>query len=106
MTVQPLLVKESRQHAQLQMDLSLRAHEVIRNLGKDMSWFQFAKKTKLGYRFLTNRERQWLLLEQVAQEVAQDYPSYRLGQVVDILADLVNHRLIDYMARKGVEPHP
>lgn len=106
MIAQPLLIKESKQRLHLLRDLGRKAHDETRKVGKEVSWLQFARKTKRGYRFLVNRERQWQMLERIAQEVAKDYPDYRLGQVVDILADLVNHRLVDYMARKEVMPHP
>jgi hypothetical protein len=66
--------------------------KTVKRIGKDFSWLKFARKTGNSYRFLSNRERQWEVLQEIAKIAVRKYPKYREGEVVDILSDLVNER--------------
>ncbi|OGK20998.1 hypothetical protein A2866_02680 [Candidatus Roizmanbacteria bacterium RIFCSPHIGHO2_01_FULL_39_8] len=70
----------------LKLEVGLKA----KHMGKPIAWFQFAKKTKYGYRFLTNKEAQWKILQEIAERIAQKYPQYTTGQIVDLLSEIVN----------------
>ncbi len=60
-------------------------------LGRPISWFRFAKKTKTGaWRFLANKEAQWNALEKIAKKLSTKFPGYTMGEIVDILAGLIN----------------
>lgn len=61
-----------------------------RQIGKPFSWFQFAKKTKYGYRFLANKGVQWNLLQDIVGRIGKKYPQYTTGEIVDLLGDIVN----------------
>ena len=61
-----------------------------KRMGKAISWFRFATKTKYGYSFLKDKADQWEKLEQIAEKVAKKYPQCREGQIVDMLSQLVN----------------
>lgn len=62
-----------------------------KSLGKDISWFKFAKKTKNGgWRFLNNKENQWDILEEIAKEIKKTNKKYTTGQITDMIAEIVN----------------
>lgn len=72
-------------------DLRARAKKAAQARGKDLAWLQYAKRTKTGaYRFLSHKQIQWRVLEEVAASAAKDYPEYSTGQLVDWLAEIVN----------------
>ena len=75
----------------IENELLAKLKEEAKRIGKKISWFKFAVKTKHGYRFLPNKELQWKKLEKIAEEFGQKYPQYKSGQIVDILSQLVNH---------------
>lgn len=70
--------------------LLAKLKEEAKRLGKKISWFRFATKTKFGYRFLPNKEIQWKKLEGLAREIRQKFPQYTSGQIADMLSQLVN----------------
>lgn len=74
----------------MRADLAKEAAQAVKAKGKNLRWLQFAKKTKHGYRLLNNKTAQWQVLEQIAEKVSKRYPDYTHGQVVDMLAELVN----------------
>lgn len=62
-------------------------------LHKPLSWFQYATRhTKDSeYRFLANKEMQIELLEQLAQKLKGKLPDLTTGQIVDMIAEIVNN---------------
>lgn len=74
--------------------LKKEIREASKKHGRSLSWFRFAKKTQYGYRFLANKEAQWKILQEIAERIAQKYPQYTTGQIVDLLSDLVNTRVV------------
>ena len=59
-------------------------------MGKDISWFRFAKKTNNGHRFLTKKEPQLRKLEEITQKIVKEHSEYTTGEVADIFSQLVN----------------
>lgn len=90
MNKQIFIIKEKVNYLTLLGYLQQIATSKSKSLKRNVSWLQFAKKTKYCYRFLKNKERQWQILNELAQKAAQIYPDYTKGQIVDILANLVN----------------
>ena len=76
----------------LKKELKQAIQDKLAALGKDAAWLQFAKKNKYGYRLLVHKERQWKILEEIAKKVHQHFPELTEGRIVDVLAELVNHR--------------
>lgn len=63
----------------------------LEKTGKSVKWYKFALEGQNGgWRFLPNKDAQWLALEKVAKKVAKKLPQYTEGQIVDKLASLVN----------------
>ena len=61
-------------------------------IGKNISWFQFAKKRKeRGLTFLKNRDPQFNILMDIIEKFIKKYPKFNRGQIADLLSDLVNN---------------
>lgn len=58
---------------------------------KPLSWFTFALKMwGGGYRFLPDKEEQLRAIEMLAHKLRKKLPELTTGQIVDILAEIVN----------------
>lgn len=63
-----------------------------KKMGKNFSWFRFAKKTKTGcWRFLANKDDQWEKLQEIANKLSLKYEDLKKGEIVDIISELVNN---------------
>lgn len=63
--------------------------------GKEISWFTYAKKTKMGaWRFLAYKDKQIRILEEVSQLYSQKYPEYSKGQIADAISNIVNTKAL------------
>lgn len=63
-----------------------------KKMGKNFSWFRFAKKTKNGsWKFLANKDFQWKKLQEIANKLSLKYKNLRKGEIVDIISELVNN---------------
>ena len=79
-------MKNTKIYCELVEELKSEAKKV----GQNISWFRFAKKTKCGWWFLTNKEEQWKKIEHIAKKISKKYPLFTVGQIVDWSCDLVN----------------
>jgi len=62
-----------------------------KELGRDVSWFKFAKRTKAGtWRFLSHKEGQWKALGEISEKLARTNKKYTTGQIADMIAEIVN----------------
>jgi len=59
---------------------------------KDLFWLQYTKPVKHGYRFLSNKKVQWKTLEKISQKVSQQHQGYAVGEVIDVLSEVVNNK--------------
>ncbi|OGK15275.1 hypothetical protein A2774_02520 [Candidatus Roizmanbacteria bacterium RIFCSPHIGHO2_01_FULL_39_12c] len=65
--------------------------EEAKKKGKNLSWFKYAVKNKPGgWKFLSGKEEQWNLLEEISERVNQKHKEYKSGQIVDMISQLVN----------------
>lgn len=83
-------MKTNRSRQRLLKNIRKELKNSAERLGKSISWFQFAKKTKYGYRFLKNKEKQWEVLKELAVHLAKKHRSYTIGEIVDIVSEMVN----------------
>lgn len=77
-------------YSKIEKELFGELKKEAKKMGKNISWFRFAKKTKHGYRFLTNKESQWEKLEEIAKRLLKKYPEMTEGEIIDLLSYIVN----------------
>lgn len=75
----------------IRKELLIEVKSEANKIGKDISWFQFAKKRKEGgLIFLKNRDVQFNILTDIIEKFSKKYPDYNRGKFADIISDLVN----------------
>lgn len=95
-----VIVKVKKEEERLMTDIYKKAKKTTEGMKKELKWFKFAKKSKCGYKFLGNKEAQWEKLKLIAQDISRSYKSYTMGQIVDIISELVNTTVSEYINLK------
>ena len=86
-----IYTQPNQEITKLQKDLNRELTRTAKSIGRDPSWFRYARRIGIGYRFIENREKQRLVLKKVLDRVSINYPEYTTGQLADILSELVNY---------------
>jgi len=102
MIYQTYEVKQDREEIVLLKEIAYFLKKKAAILKKTIRWFRFAKKTKNGFVFLRNKDKQWKLLEEIVEIIAKKHKKYTTGQIVDKACDLVNTTVADYIHLSGL----
>lgn len=95
MNKQNFEIKQSIKESKLIKDIVLELNKSIKSSKKDIGWFQYARYSQYGYKFLKNKEDQYEILEAIANKLAKKHKNFTTGQIVDMISELVNTRVID-----------
>jgi hypothetical protein len=103
MKKQVLEIKQAVKEAKLIKDIGLELNKSIKSSKKDIAWFQFARYSQYGYRFLKNKEEQYEILEEIANRLVKIHKNYTTGQIVDMMSELINTRVVDDIHIHGLK---
>ena len=70
-------------------------------MNKSFSYFRFAVKTRYGYRFLDDREKQWNILNNIGKKLSKKYKNYTSGEIIDTISDFINLTVKDSIQKHG-----
>lgn len=76
---------------EVKVKLNQAAKEFVTEMGKNIKWLQFAKKTENGYRFLNNKEKQLETLETITSKFIKNNSSYNMRDISFLLSEMVNN---------------
>lgn len=95
-------VKEDKSYVDLIVDLANTTKKILREKKKAAISLRAAIATTYGFRYLRRKSINWSILDKITAEVASRHPDYSIGEIAEILFELMNTRVIDCVKMKGI----
>lgn len=102
MKTQIVTIKALQKNTALFKDIYKAVFTEANKRHKPVSWFQFAKYSRNKYVFLANKNDRFDVLEQIAIDIAKRHKTYTTGEIVDVICDLVNNTVGNYLQQQNL----